>query len=306
MHLRYRPAVRHQVQLELPAGRPGRVTRRARGPAKRPGGPHITGARAGAGEGVPRHLALDGIRHSNVPVVPARPYWLDEVSPDDLLSTDSGSSCSCRSALRDENVHHRAGEMMELEAVRRHAEIEKFQVSGKIPSFPPRRLARGGDRNSWTAHWGSGIVTTRTLRRRLRPLVRQLGTALEPAPPEVPAACSRARATTGIPLPAEAHGRPAPSASMPAHASRIRAAPSRPQPRLLARQEPTHPPDSPEARHPAPSCFDRGGQGAMTAAEQAAKDGATKAGSVGLVRRLQPEGADRTDFYEHEPTGRTA
>ena len=170
------------------------------------------------------------------------------------------------------------GEMMELEADhRRHAEIEnairdlKYGVG--LNHLPSGRFAANGawlavqviahNLARWTARLGlgEGIVTTRTLRR---------GEALALGWP----VGSRALATTGATAPGLTPAHSAgPAPRLAPACPRTPRAPSRPRPQRpraalsdgsslrpapgAARRTPPRPPNSPPARQPAPSSFDR-------------------------------------------------
>ena len=191
-------------------------------------------------------------------------------------------------------ITDRAGEMMELRGrpspSRRDRERDprpqvwcRAQPSPLGPLRRERGLARGagdraqprpldgaagarrGNRDDQDAQ--AALLLSRRTAHPLRPPV-------DPAPPEAlalgRAAGSRARATTGDTAPgltpahsagplrgsrqhARARLAPAPSAP-PSYAERPLLAPACPG---TAGRTPTHPPDSPAARHPAPSRFDR-------------------------------------------------
>ena len=188
-------------------------------------------------------------------------------------------------------ITDRAGEMMELEADhRRHAEIEnairdlKYGVG--LNHLPSGRFAANA---AWLAvqviahnlatldgaagarrghrHDPDAQAALLLARRTAHPL----GPALDPAPPQAlalgRAAGSRARATTGDTAPGLTPAHSAgPAPRLAPACPRTPRAPSRPRPRRpraaparsgTARRTLAHPPNSPAARHPAPSSFDR-------------------------------------------------
>ena len=194
-------------------------------------------------------------------------------------------------------ISDRAGELLELEAGhRRHAEIEnairdlKYGVG--LNHLPSGRFGANAawlavqviahNLARWTARLGlgEGIVTTRTLRRRYFALAGRLTHSARRWTLHLATLAlgwpvgSRARATTGATAPGltPAHSAgPAPRLApacprTPRAPSRRR--PQRPRAALsdgsslrsapgTARRAPPHPPNSPPARQPAPSSFDR-------------------------------------------------
>ena len=191
-------------------------------------------------------------------------------------------------------ITDRAGELLELEAGhRRHAEIEnairdlKYGVG--LNHLPSGRFAANAARLAvqviahnlarWTARLGNrDDQDAQAALRRSRRTAHPLGPALDPAPREAlalgRAAGSRARATTGVTAPGLTPARSAgPGPRLAPASPRTPRAPSRPRPQRpraalsdrsslrpapgTARRTPAHPPNSPPARQPAPSSFDR-------------------------------------------------
>ena len=189
-------------------------------------------------------------------------------------------------------ITDRAGEMMELEADhRRHAEIEnairdlKYGVG--LNHLPSGRFAANAawlavqviahNLARWTARARRGNrddPDAQAALLRSRRTAHPFCPALDPAPPEALAlgrpVGSRARATTGATAPGLTPAHSAgPAPRLAPACPRTPRAPSRPRPQRPraalsdgsslrpAPRTPTHPPDSPAARHPAPSSFDR-------------------------------------------------
>ena len=194
-------------------------------------------------------------------------------------------------------ITDRAGELLELEAGhRRHAEIEnairdlKYGVG--LNHLPSGRFAANAawlavqviahNLARWTARLGlgAGIVTTRTLRRRYFALAGRLTHSarrwtlhLRSAGPGPCSGQPRSRDYGRYRSRPDARSQRRPAPSLAPACPRTPRAPSRPRPQRpraalsdgsslrpapgTARRAPPHPPNSPPARQPAPSSFDR-------------------------------------------------
>ena len=191
-------------------------------------------------------------------------------------------------------ITDRAGEMMELEADhRRHAEIEnairdlKYGVG--LNHLPSGRFAANGawlavqviahNLARWRARRGNrDDQDAQAALRRSRRTAHPLGPALDPASPEAlalrRAVGSRPGAVTGASAPGLTPAHSAgPGPRLAPACPRTPRAPSRPRPQRpraalsdgsslrpapgTAWRTPAHPPNSPPARQPAPSSFDR-------------------------------------------------
>ena len=184
-------------------------------------------------------------------------------------------------------ITDRAGELLELEAGhRRHAEIEnairdlKYGVGPN--HLPSGRFAANGawlavqviahNLARWRARRGNrDDQDAQAALRRSRRTAHPLGPALDPASPEAlalrRAVGSRPGAVTGASAPGLTPAHSAgPGPRLAPACPRTPCTPALPRPQRprataprsgTARRTPAFPPNSPAARHPAPSCFDR-------------------------------------------------
>ena len=192
-------------------------------------------------------------------------------------------------ALREyrPRLHHRSRRWRPTIAARRDRERDprpqvrrRAEPSARRPLRRERGVARGaGDRAQPRPLDGTAGARrgnrhdqdAQAALLRSRRTAHPLGPALDPAPPEAlalgRAAGSRARAATGDTAPGLTPAHSAgPGPRLAPACPRAPRAPSRPRPQRpraaparsgTARRTPAHPPNSPAARHPAPSSFDR-------------------------------------------------